>query len=139
MKKIIVCFATVFLMFSLSACRSWPPPYGVWYSEYPNITLFVDSALSLGGDDIATWDFPGIYVQNGEKISVTVNFNEKFGMIWIYENVTLENGTIERNTLFDGWYSIENNSLYLDLQSSYQEQIELYTIIFELIEEVTAR
>jgi len=135
MKKIIMGFVSILvliLMFPLSCltilCISQPnltPPCGVWHNEELNLTLFVDQELSIGGDGIATWRFPGIYVRNGEEISISVNFNEKFGTIWIYENVVLEDGVVVKNTLFYGEYRIENDRIYVG-GTRY---------IFELVEE----
>ena len=107
------------------------PPYGIWQSEEPNITLFIDSELSYRDD------FPGIYVIDDIEIDVMVGTIPKLATIWIYENVEIEDGTVKRNRFFEGYYSIENDRLYIRLRSCYPEHTGLDIIIFELVEEVT--
>jgi len=130
--KIIICFALVFMVFSLTSCIRTPSlPYGVWQSENPNMTLFIDRELSTSVTSDWSGIFPGIYMRDGEEVSITIVLESKGGHISIYESVELGDGLIEENLLIRNNYTIENDRLYI----RNPEANEFEPIVFELVED----
>ena len=135
MKKIIVWIVLVLLVLSLGACgRGWVTPYGIWHSEELNMTLFIDREHRIRGDNVAGGEFPGIYVRDDEEIDIIVDVFTKNNQISIHDSANVR----WEYRLFSGNYHIENDRLYFRSDRHYPET-GFDTIIFELMEEVTAQ
>jgi len=131
MKKIIMYIAAIFLVITLTACiRSWSPPYGIWQSAEPNITLFIEREIREMHSELGSV-FTGLYVRGDEEINIIIVFEGKGGHISIYENAILDDRSSWRDFLLFGSYHIEGENLYIE-SSTYD------TIVFSLIEEAAA-
>jgi len=98
------------------------------------MTLFIDSDFSLTGDGVATWGFLGLYVQDGENVTIVAYFNEKFGEIYIFERTTFDANSW-RDYLFFGRYRIRNDRIYFDVEEYRSEPVDMDTIAFEQLEQ----
>ena len=133
MKKIIVCILLVVMVVMLTSCmaciRGWSPPYGIWHNEELNITLFIDEELSLRADV-----FPGIYVQYSKIMDITIVIESKSSHIYVYESsIFAENSW--RDYLFFGWYRVEDDRLYFEVDRYNSEPSDIGTIVFERLEQ----
>ena len=142
MKKTIVRLVVVLLGLSLIGCTACPggrgcgspppPPYGIWQSIDPNITLFIAPEFRLSQDI----EFSGIYVRDGEEVRVRVLApnSRGVGAFLIFEDIIREDKTVSERMLYFGEIYIENDRIYMDLLHYFSERTGIDTIIFELVE-----
>ena len=149
MKKLIILLFLALLL-TFSACSAWTPvPYGVWQSEYPNITLIVDreyatvlyrNRVDEGSDGneirriIHNEDvFHGTYEKDGEIVDIVIDFFVPNGMFGI-QNASIDTPVMSQDTYFSGSYGLRGNRLYLHLSPGTQERTGFRRIVFELVE-----
>jgi len=138
-KKIYLTFlAVIFLTISAQSFSfgGEPMPNGVWHSESPNLTLFIDSYnpitwIETDSIDPSTSTGYGIYVLNGTEFEVAINIL-MFNGFSIFEPID-DCGNFFGKLYFEGSYRILENRLYLELTEEIQERTGYDTIILELI------
>ena len=135
MKKFIVILVFVALLTFTACSENTPIPYGIWKSEEPRITLFIDPAYAETDEPFR---FPGIYIKDGVEMDVFVRISITHGTFFIH-NASIPRDTVDfhREAYFDGLYRIEDNRLYYTVGQLWREQTGVDRIVFELVEEVS--
>lgn len=135
MKKHISIFIIfVFIFFTSCLPETVEPPYGVWSSENPNITLYLKDY-----EDILQMGFPwrrvGIYTKNEETLHVFPTFGPATRFNIRYNIYLSSGGALASTTLASGSWQLRNDQMYFNLTPHFQEQLGVRRIIFNRLEE----
>jgi len=148
-KKVIVftvCIILLLLLFLLLFLVCTIPnqtiPYGIWQSEDPNITLYINHR-PLGPDgyqynepDNHPWY--GTYLKDGVEIDVVIYFAPTWNRFSIVDAVFgySPSGSYRFSYYFSGDYKLRGNRMIYTLTPHWREQTGIKRIVFEKIGDI---
>jgi len=110
------------------------PPYGVWRSEEPNITLFFRPEYRNVPTQFDNFSYLGLYVVGDEELRVFVTFGN--GPRFRIQEFKYSNkgDNISIFPLFIGNWRVVGDQIHYTLTPHFQEQLGITTIIFHRLE-----
>ncbi|MCL2253499.1 MAG: hypothetical protein FWC09_03570 [Lachnospiraceae bacterium] len=127
MRKVLTIILLTLIMTQVSCNTRGPFPYGVWQSENPNITLYLDDDKNICF---------GTYLLNGDEISIIANFYY-FKRFSIYDaNVDMNKIDFYELAYYVGDYKVRGDKLTYNIIPYWSEKTGVKRIIFKKISDV---
>ena len=109
MKKSIYLLFIVFALFVISSCmrERYPPPLGVWESEYPRLVLYLSRTIN----PVTGSAHSGVYYANGVSTETVSSFRSSRPVLEIYDAVIARGsgGFSDESRLLSGTHRIIDN------------------------------
>jgi len=142
MKSFVFSILTILSVVIFTSCSYFPPenreiflPAGVWHSEEPDITLYLEE------------DYPnparphhplGIYVADGETTKIFISFDRKDLSLRLYKENTLnlmQGNIYGAGTIIRGWFKMVDDEMHITLNDRDESNITTGVLIFKQLEE----